>query len=181
MSDKSFLKEWQARIGVEEASKITNKAARRGTAVHGLLERYVLNQEIDLRKEIPFEVELFKQVQTILSPNINDILCSEGMLYSHKLKVAGSVDLVCNWKGKPAIVDFKTSLKTKRKDWITNYFLQTAMYAYMFWEMTGILCADLIVVIAIENSNYAQVFEEKTISWLPDVFTMCKEYHKRFG
>ena len=39
-----FFKEWRARIGEEEANKITTQATRRGTKVHKVVENYILNQ-----------------------------------------------------------------------------------------------------------------------------------------
>lgn len=180
MSDKSALDVWRDRIGHEEAAKITKMAGRRGSNIHEMCERYVLNQELDLRKAMPFNVVMFNQIKNQLDLHVNDIRVSEGQLFSHKLKVAGSVDLVANWDNKPTIIDFKTSIKDKQKDWITNYFLQATMYSYMFWEMTGILCDDIVILICVEQGLEAQVFKEKASKWLPSVFSLCKQYHKNF-
>ena len=45
------IKAWRARIGEEEANRISKTASNRGTAVHDLLERYV-NNESDFDKEV---------------------------------------------------------------------------------------------------------------------------------
>jgi genome maintenance exonuclease 1 len=42
---------------------------------------------------------------------------------------AGTTDCVGVWKGRPAIIDFKQSNKVKKREWITDYFLQLAAYA----------------------------------------------------
>ena len=52
-SDKTALLEWRKKVGEEEANKISTQAARRGTAVHSLAERYVLNEEDYLRGAMP--------------------------------------------------------------------------------------------------------------------------------
>ena len=44
-TDKTALLEWKKRVGEEEAQKISVQAARRGTAIHSIAERYVLNEE----------------------------------------------------------------------------------------------------------------------------------------
>ena len=179
MSDHSVLDVWRDRIGHDEANKITKMAGRRGSSVHEMCEKFVLNQDIDFKQEMPFNVVMFKQIQKVLEQNVNNIRCSEGMLYSDLLKVAGSVDLVADWQGKVAIIDFKTSIRDKKKEWITSYFWQTCLYAYMLWERTGILCSKIVVVICVEQSLNAQVFVEDTVKWLPAVKFLCEEYHKR--
>ena len=37
---------WRARVGDEEANKISHKATTRGTAVHDLVEKYLDNEEL---------------------------------------------------------------------------------------------------------------------------------------
>lgn len=179
--DKSGLDNWYNAVGEEYAKKVMGRSATRGTAVHLMCEKYVLNEKIDTRREMPINLNLFRQIQRHLDANVCTIYSSEGQIYSDKLKVAGSVDLVGKWKGKPAIIDFKTSINEKKKEWIEGYFLQTSMYAYMFWERTGILCKDLVVLISVENENDAQVFEVKTLDWIEKASNLCKEYHQKFS
>lgn len=179
MSDHSFLDTWRERIGIEEATRQTNRAGRRGTAVHDMLERYVTNLPINLLKEMPFNVIMFNQIRKELDKNVNNIRVSEGMLYSHRLKIAGSVDLIAHWNGTLTVIDFKTSSKAKKKEWITNYFCQATMYAYMFWEMTGILIKDICIMICLEEEDIPQIFHDKTANWIEAVFTLCDEFHKK--
>lgn len=178
MSDDSFLDAWRARIGYENAERITKTSSVRGSAVHDMCERFVLNRVIDYNTEMPFNVMMFKQLREQLITNVNDIRISEGMLYSHKLKVAGSVDLVASWKGKPAIIDFKTSIKDKKRSWIDGYFIQVTMYAMMLYEMTGIFCNDIVILMCVEQSNRPQVFVDKAVNWMTNVVNLCKQYHK---
>ena len=176
--DKGFLDSWADRIGHEEAAKITAQSGRRGSAMHELLEKYVLNEDIDFKKEVPTTIALFKQIKKFLDPNLDEVLSSEGRLYSDTLKVAGSVDLVARWKGKMAIVDFKTSRRLKKPEWIWSYCLQTAMYAYMVYERTGILCPNLVILIAIDDENHGQCFEFKAKDYLSAAKAACETYHK---
>lgn len=176
-SDKSFLHAWRARVGEDAAAEITKRAARRGTATHLLCEKVVLNEPFDLSEERAIDVHLFKQLEPWLRENVDNIRCSEGQLFSHKLKVAGSVDLIANYRNQAAIIDFKTSLKNKRKDWIENYFMQCAMYSYMFWEMTQIHHPTLVVAIAVEEENVPQIFVEHVNDWIDKAQDRCKRYH----
>jgi len=175
--DQTFLHAWRQRIGEDAAAKITAQAGRRGTATHLLCEKFVLNEPIDLKQEMPLSVHLFKQLEGVLTENVNNVRVSEGSLFSHKLKVAGSVDLIANWRNHAAIIDFKTSRKNKRKDWIEDYFMQCAMYSYMFWEMTGLHHPTLVVAIAVEEENEPQIFVEHVNDWIDKAQDRCKKYH----
>ena len=177
MQDKTHLIKWRQRVGEEVAAKKTAQSARRGTATHLLCEKLVLNQPIDLKEEMPLSVHLFGQLKGYLEEHVNDIRSSEGALFSHKLRVAGSVDLVASHDGDPAIIDFKTSYKNKRKDWIENYFMQAAMYSYMLYEMTGLYHPKLVVAIAIEEESQPQVFIEHVRDWIGKAQDTCERYH----
>lgn len=175
--DQTHLIAWRKRIGEEAAAKKTAQAGRRGTATHLLCEKLVLNEPIDLKDEMPISIHLFKQLEKFLVQNVNNIRVSEGSLFSHNLKVAGSVDLIANYRNHAAIIDFKTSGKYKRKDWIEDYFMQAAMYSFMFWEMTQLYHPKLVIAIAVEEENEAQIFEEDVNHWLDKAKDRCKEYH----
>ena len=77
------------------------------------------------------------------------IRATECTLFSHHLKIAGTCDLIADYDGRLSIIDYKTSTKRKRKDWIEGYFLQCSLYAYMLWEMTGIAVKDIVIVIGV--------------------------------
>lgn len=178
-ADKSHLIAWRKRVGEEEANRVSKRATTRGTSVHSLCEKLVLNEDIDLSKEMPTNVAMYNQLETFLKDNVNDIRLSEGQLFSHKLKCAGSVDLVASYRGRPAIIDFKTASKTKRKDWIEDYFLQTTLYAFSLWEMTGEHYPNIVVAIAVENDNQPQIFVDRADHWIDKARARCKAYHSK--
>jgi len=179
MSDKTAILKWRKRVGEEEADRVSGRATRRGTAVHTLLEKLVLNEEIDFSDTMPLNKTMYEQIAKHLKENVDNVRSSEGQLFSHKLKIAGSVDLIASHKGEPAIIDFKTSTKPKRKEWIENYFLQATMYSYMFYEMTGLYHPKLVIAIAVEDSPEPQIFEEHASNWIEKAMKMCQEFHAR--
>lgn len=181
MSDKTALNAWRKRVGEDFANKRTKQAANRGTIVHKLCEEYVFNREVDMSAEMPINKMMYQQLERVLDQNVDNIMVSEGMLYSHKLKIAGSVDLIARWKGKKATIDFKTSFKRKRKEWIENYFMQASMYSFMLWEMTGIACPTIVILIAVEEENECQVFEDSASNWIDKARDMCERYHAFLG
>lgn len=180
MGDKTALDAWRARIGAEEAERQSRYAANRGTIVHDLCEKLVLNQEYSTRGLMPIPQSLFNQFKRQLEAHVDNIRGSELYLYSDKLKVAGATDLIADWDGKRSIIDFKTSGKPKKLEWIEGYFLQTALYSYMFWERTGIMHDQLVVIISVEMAADAQVFIQNSKPWVAKAASICKEYHKRF-
>lgn len=176
MSDKTWLNEWKERVGEEQANRTAGHSANRGTAVHLLCEKYILNQEFNLKREMPLNKKIFFQMKDLLI-DVDNIYCSESRLYSDKLKVAGTVDLVGQYKGIDSIIDFKTSTTLKSREDIDNYFIQVATYSYMFWERTGILCKQLVILIGLEEGNKGQIFIDKTSNWITNASNMCKQYH----
>ena len=78
-------------------------------------------------------------------------------MYSNELKVGGTVDLVAEWDGVLSVIDFKTSSKPKRVDWIDAYFMQCAAYAMMWEERTGMPISQVVIAIAVAN-HAPQVF-----------------------
>ena len=81
---------------------------------------------------------LFYQIKPYLD-SIDNIHALEDPLSSSLLKMAGRVDCIAEYKGELAIIDFKTSSKTKREEWIDNYFAQETAYAIMFQELTRLI------------------------------------------
>lgn len=178
MADKAPLEIWRNRVGDEEADRYTAVAGRRGSNVHDLCERYVRGQEINPKDEMPFNMSSFRQIKRVLDEHVDDVRAIEGMLYSDKLQIAGSVDLIASYKGRRAIIDYKTSAKAKRRDWIHGYFWQTSIYAYAWWERTGLICNDLVVIIACDDENHAQVFHEDVRDWLPGAKEIVDAHRK---
>lgn len=179
MMDKGDgLQKWIDLVGKEEAETIMMSSGTRGDDIHQNLEKFVLNQEVNEKKIFPINRMMYRQIKNFLVENVDDIRLSEGRLYSDKLKVAGSVDLVASYRGQPAIIDFKTARRLKEEDWILGYFYQTALYSYMLWEQTGIFCNTLVIVIAVENEYYPQVFVRKATDYIEEVKVLCDRYHE---
>ena len=178
MSDKTQLNEWRSRVGDVEANMVSARAASRGTSVHNMCENYVLGN--DIGNNMPHNVLIFNQIKKILDEKVDLIRATECTLYSHHLKIAGTCDLIANYDGRLAIIDYKTSLRRKRKDWIEGYFLQTSLYSYMLWEMTGIGVKDIVIIIGVDDELDAQVFVERPSNYIEKAADLVKSYHKLY-
>ena len=169
------IKAWRARVGEETANAISTKAARRGTNVHYMCEDYI-NNELNTNKFLPNEKELFYSIKPLIDNHINNIHAQEVTLYSDYLRVAGRVDLIAEFDGKLSIIDFKTSNKRKKKEWISNYFQQTSAYAVMYEERTKIPVSQIVVLIAVEN-DHPQLFIEKRDDHIWDCVDTIGKYY----
>jgi len=154
---KESLMEWRRRVGEAEANRISRKAAGRGTAVHQIIEDYLNNLEDPIKDKMPDAVMMFKQLQPILDKSISKVYMQEAPLWSYKYRLAGRVDCVADIKGKLSVVDFKTSMKPKKREWVTDYFLQTAAYSHMIGEMYGDTVEQTVIFIAVEDRD-PQIF-----------------------
>jgi len=154
---KEGLMEWRRRVGEAEANRISRKAAGRGTGVHSIIEDYLNNLEDPIKDKMPDAVMMFKQLQPILDKSISKVYMQEAPLWSYKYRLAGRVDCVADIKGKLSVVDFKTSMKPKKREWVTDYFLQTAAYSHMIGEMYGDTVEQTVIFIAVEDRD-PQIF-----------------------
>ena len=124
--NREIFRSWRARVGNEEADKVTKAATSRGTDMHTLTEHYLKNEDLPMVKPLP-EI-LFKQSKPQLNL-IDNIHALEKSMYSLQLGIAGTVDCIAEYDGELAIIDFKTSKKPKPRKWIDHYFVQCAAYA----------------------------------------------------
>lgn len=165
------LQKWRDKVGEDKAKKISTQASRRGTAIHDLCEKYLLNK--DYKKGVmPFNLDNFKQIKPYLDSNVGTIYGIELMMYSTKYNCAGTTDLICDWKGEKSIVDFKTSRYKKTEDKIQGYFLQSSVYAQMVNELYNIQIPKLVVIMSVDHEGVL-LFEKKVDTYknqLHDVF-----------
>jgi genome maintenance exonuclease 1 len=162
---RDSIKAWRKRVGNEEANKISGQASTRGTKIHLLCEKVLDNEEIDTSKLSLLDLEIWNEFRPLLD-RIDNIHAQEIALYSDHLRLAGRVDCIAEFDGKLSIIDFKTSKKPKKKEWIENYFAQAAAYAIMYEERTGIPINRSVIMIAVEGDD-PQIFIEKRDNFVP--------------
>jgi genome maintenance exonuclease 1 len=170
---KDKILEWRNRVGDEEANRIGGKSASRGHKIHSMCESYLKNKS--LGEFMPDSVEMFQSIKSLLN-NISDIWYLEQALYSLTLKLAGRVDCIAHYEGELSVIDFKTSLKKKRKEWIESYFWQETAYALMIEELIGEKIPNIVTIIAVEG-DAPQVFKEKTRTHIPGLIKAIQHYN----
>jgi len=168
-TDKTFLNEWKAKVGAAEAQKISTFAANRGTAIHNICENYLLNEESFPDKAMPSNIDMFKkQLRPIIDARVGVVYGIEYFLYSDRLKTAGATDCIAEFDGINSIIDFKTSRKIKKEEWIQNYFIQATAYAMMAEERLGLEIPQIAIMIAVDDEA-PQLFVKLKEQYVPEV------------
>lgn len=150
--DREALARWRRSVGEQRAQEITTEAASRGTRMHTYLEHYVLHTDMKPLPSNPFaHPSWFMAAEVILQglPNVDEFWGTEVPVYYSGL-YAGTTDLVGTWRGQPAILDFKQSNKVKKREYITDYFLQLAAYAAAHNETHGTEINTGVILMAVQ-------------------------------
>ena len=154
---KEGIEKWRNKIGEAEANKISTRASNRGTKLHTMMEDYVGNVEDFALNKMPTTTSMFLDIQPFVDLNLEEVYGIEYPLYSDRLRAAGTSDLICKYAGKNTILDYKTSSKAKKEQWIENYFIQSTAYALMVKERYDLDIEQIVIMIAVEGDN-PQVF-----------------------
>ncbi len=154
---REALRKWREAKGEEEATRIVDSSAARGTAMHKILEKYIIEDGyLDLTDNGLQAHNMAKQVIERGLCNVPEFYGSEATLYYPGL-YAGSTDLVCIHKGEDAIVDFKQTNKPKKREWVGDYFLQLSAYG-MAHDYVYKTTINKAVIMMCSKDNYYQEF-----------------------
>lgn len=181
MSDKTGLYEWRNRVGNEEANRESRIAAGIGTATHKLIEDYLYNLPLQKSKN-PIAQMSFEAIKPVLDQRFGKVYAIEQKLFSKELRVAGTVDCIAEFDGKLSIIDFKTSKRLKKLEYIENYLMQETAYSLMIQDMShGKHVIDqLVTLIAIRESKIPQIFIESREDWMKKTIRTINSYHKEY-
>lgn len=189
LKDKTALHEWRKRVGDEEANRIMKLATGIGTQVHLHIEKFILEEDRPNGSNLIHQMA--KELSNIVIEkglsNVDEVWGTEVPLYYPGL-YAGTTDCVGVWKGKPAIIDFKTTRKPKKREWIDDYFLQGAAYSAAHNEIHGTDIKTIVIMMigwdeeADNKGNYqefvveADEFNKYSMQWANKV----QEYFDKY-
>jgi genome maintenance exonuclease 1 len=175
---KEGLIEWRRNVGEDEYKRVMTTASSRGTKLHTLCEHYLQNKEINNKSASPDAFSAFLSIKPILN-RINNIHGLEVPLYSKRLKVAGKTDCIGEYENELCLIDFKTSRKEKREEWIMDYFLQATFYSLSYLELTNIKVKKLAIIIAVDDGN-PQVFVRDIKDYIKPLVSKIKFYYQNY-
>jgi hypothetical protein len=154
---KTSLAKWRQKVGDNEAEKIRDEAAARGTAMHEFLEMHVRGDKLlDLSDTGQAARNMARVIIEQGLKDAEEIWGSEVTLFYPGL-YAGQTDLCGIYSGRESIIDFKQTNKPKRVEWIEDYFLQLAAYAMAHDQIYG-TCVDQGVILMCSKDGFFQKF-----------------------
>ena len=154
---KASLSKWRQKVGENEAERIKDEAARRGTAMHEFLEMHLRGDKLlDLSDEGQAARSMARVIIEQGLKDAEELWGSEVTLFYPGL-YAGQTDLCGIYSGRESIIDFKQTNKPKRIEWIEDYFLQLAAYAMAHDQIYG-TCIDQGVILMCSKDGFFQKF-----------------------
>ena len=154
--DNTFLRDWIKKKGKEEAEKIKQASATRGTSMHKYLENYVLGKGYEDLTDLGQETKRMaeKVIEVGLAP-VSGFYGSEVTLYYPGL-YAGQTDLVGIHNDKETIIDFKQANRPKREEWIGDYKLQAGAYAMAHDHVHGSNIEQAVIMVCTPDLYYQE-------------------------
>ena len=155
--DKTFLTEWRARVGNAAADQIMLESSSLGTMMHTHLENYIKGEPR------PGGTNLGR----VMAKNMADVIIDKGLskvgeVYGIEAPLmydtlwAGTTDLVGMHLGEIAIMDFKSTIKPKKLEYIHDYRLQLAAYALSHDLMYNTSIKKGVIFMASRDSIYQE-------------------------
>ena len=175
---KASLDKWRERVGYQEAQRITQQAATRGTEMHYVLENYIdgkgyLNLSPEGAQARLMAHEIVQNLEKL------KVVWGNEVSLAYDDRWAGATDVVGLYDDQPTIIDFKQSNKPKREEYVEDYYYQIAAYSLAHKKQYGPITQGLICVCTKDklyqefkmNEAKLSEYEEK---WLERVHN----YHK---
>ena len=157
---KESIARWKAKVGENEATRVRDTAASRGSNMHLHLERYILGTG---HKDLTDEGQVAGDMAQVIIDkglcDVSEIWGSEVTLYYPGL-YAGATDLVGIYDYEDSIIDFKQSNRPKRREWIDDYFMQLGAYAMAHNYVYGSEITQGVILMCTPD-NYFQKFQIK--------------------
>ena len=111
-----------------------------------------------------------------------DVYAIEAPLYSDKLKIAGRTDVIGKFDNINSVIDYKTSTRPKKPEWVENYWLQLAIYNYMFAEIIRdrkLIPTQLVLLISVEGETEPQIMTQQSSVWVPKALEYVENYYRK--
>ena len=177
---KAKLEEGKNRVGTQQADRIRDVSAMRGTAMHTYLEGYILGQNhLDLTS---IGQEAGKMANVVIQSGLKDleeVWGSEVTLYYPGL-YAGATDVVGIYDGKESIIDFKQTNRPKQREWIGDYFVQLAAYAMAHNHVYGTKIQNGVILMCSKDCFFQkfEVSDKEFKGYMHEFLRRVDEYYK---
>ncbi len=180
--NKSGLMAWREQLGEKEAFRQTLEATNIGTLVHKHLECYIQNLPRPQGNN-QIHVMARNMSNNIIANDLkqlSEVWGLEASLFYPEL-YAGTADCIGIYDGEPAILDFKTSKKIKKFEYVEDYFLQVTMYILAHNEVYGTNIRKGVILISNrEGGTQKFVLEPCDFNhWAQKAYDRINEYYQK--
>lgn len=161
---KDKLRKWQHKQdkihGVEKADNNSDNRLKRGKEIHKAIE---LLHKFNVEPAENWMHEGNAQRWKHLQPFLKSITIIETEQFVwHKSGYAGTADLIAIMDNQPTLLDWKTSDRIKKRQWLDEAFIQTAAYAQAWNFSAPFLNITQLAVIVISPEKL-QIFTENNL------------------
>jgi len=185
-SDKSdSIQQWRNKVGDDEADRITKQSTDIGSMVHEALENFLNEKDWKNFSDDQNGIIANKITDKFIDTGIQTISAVRGLEVGLMLDglYAGTADCVGKINDIPSKIDFKTSRRMKRREWIEDYFLQGCAYANAHNVMFGTEI-NQVVILMVDRDLLFQEFIVKPAEF--NVLTKLWkkrliEFHKKYA
>lgn len=164
------IEKWILSIGAEEAGKVLKRAGERGTEIHAAAECLLKNQSwysISM-----FYHNDFLALKNHIEKTVDNVFAQEHQMYSDRLMLAGTVDLIAEYDGVLSVIDFKTSSRIKYEDELESYYLQEAAYSIMTYERYGLQIKQLVTLMVVEGDPVIKTFIKPAVHYMKQMIKL---------
>jgi hypothetical protein len=202
-----WLEQLSNNLGAEELSKISARAANRGTVMHTYLENYLicmgfhgkgddclLYAQKKTAKDIAGQFDeqtvskgrdlFYNMLESELFVQMSKPLFSEKFLWSHTTKFAGTADFgYVDAEADGVIIgDFKSASSPRGDEQTSKYRKQLGAYSIAYEERTGQHVKRAEVWISHPEGIQSIILEgDELISAREDFKKLCENYHKNWN
>ena len=186
-SEKASLEAWKARMGADLADKVRDLAAARGTAMHGIIEAYLLaRNNLELFEQEKEKTNAQKMADLIISDGlknklseINGVECT--LHYPGPKGFGGTADLIGVYENIPSVIDFKqkNSIMKESYDSLQTYLTQLGGYSLAHNAVYGSSITQGVILLATPDLVF-QVFRinnEKLIEYQNKFLDRVDQYY----
>ena len=152
---KLGLQDWKQGIGESVADYIFSESAIIGRETHKLNENYINMIESNEKYHLLSHAHHRNFIPYL--DKITNVYGVELRLFSEKLGLAGTADLIADYDDKLSVIDYKTKRSPQAQEWMTDYFIQTTAYSIMWEELTN-QKIEQVVILASSEKNSIQEF-----------------------
>jgi hypothetical protein len=154
-SDNSWLKEWRASVGDEEANRLSTIGSTIGTEMHNALELLMTNRLLE-EPVTEYQItahRMAKAIKTLVFKN-KTIKCATEVKLHYGSLYAGTTDLVLgDWNNEEAIIDYKSCSAFRDKDTVDKHATQISAYGLAHNWMYGTDIRTAVVIQCTRQCN----------------------------